>query len=468
VVGADVTKADLAHLCPATTRSSRELLGHPSGLFIAAGTEFWDRISFHGMQALLVLYMVERLLLPGHIEHIVGFARLRSVIEVVTGPLSPQALATQIFGLYVGLVSFTPVFGGLIGDRLLGRRSTVVLGALLMTAGHLCMAFDQPFLLALLLLIIGAGCLRGNLISQVGTLYSKDDRRRDDGFQIYVAVLNCGAMLAPLITGSLAQAYGWHYGFAFAGVGMLVGLGVYLGGQRYLSQNAPRDISQVKTRLGSAERRIVLYLFLMLPLLTPFWIGQSQIWNTYNLWARDHVDLLIAGWKIPVPWLQAAEGIAAVTLVPPLVMFWRWQAARHREPDDVTKIAIGSLAYGATLLMLAGGNLVANADGKIPLFLVLAFHFLSQLAYLYVSPIAVALFSRSAPATINSTMVSVYYISIFIGSTISGRLGGLYERLPSSQFWLLHAAIVGAGGTIILMLAPRLRRELAPTPIRSS
>lgn len=199
---------DVAIDCAATSRDAaaalaappggRELFGHPRGLVVIAGTELWDRVSFHGMQAMLVLYMVERLLLPGHVEHIVGFARFRSVLESATGALSIQALAAQIFGIYVGLVYLTPVLGGLLGDRLLGRRRAVALGALLMTAGHFFMAFEQPFLLALLLLIFGAGFLRGNLSSQLGDLYAKADRRRTSAFQIYYCMLNTGAFIAPL------------------------------------------------------------------------------------------------------------------------------------------------------------------------------------------------------------------------------------------------------------------------------
>lgn len=138
--------------------SGREFLGHPRGLLFIGGTELWERISFHGMQALLVLYMVEYLLLPGHVENIARFGSFRAVIEGVTGPLSPQALASQIFGLYVGLVYLMPVFGGILGDRVLGRRRAVVIGALLMTAGHFCMAFERSFLVALLLLVWVLAC----------------------------------------------------------------------------------------------------------------------------------------------------------------------------------------------------------------------------------------------------------------------------------------------------------------------
>jgi POT family proton-dependent oligopeptide transporter len=424
----------------------------------------WERISFHGMQALLVLYMVERLLLPDHVENIVGFRGFRAAIESVTGPLSSQALASQIFGLYVGFVYLMPVFGGLLGDRVLGRRLAVALGAILMTAGHFCMAFEAWFLAALLLLVVGAGVLRGNLASQVGDLYSSDDRRRETAFQIYYGALNAGAFVAPLITGVLAQAYGWHYGFGFAGFGMLAGLVIYLSGGRDLPPDAVRGARALRRTLSTKERRVVLVMVLMLPLLTLFWIAQAQIWNTYNLWARDHVNLAIAGWKMPVPWLQSVDALGVVVLLPPMLQFWRWQAARSGEPDDVTKLALGCFLFGVAVAWLAGGPLVADATGKVPLVWVLVYHFLSAVGYLYFAPVAVAVFSRTAPASVNAMMIGIYYLSIFAGSTISGRLGGLYERLTSAQFWLIHAAIVAAGGLLILLFSSRLRRELMPGP----
>jgi len=442
----------------------RDILGHPRGLFFIGGTELWERISFHGMQALLVLYMVERLLLPGHIESIAGFADFRAVIESVTGTLSPQALASQIFGLYVGLVYLTPVFGGMLGDRVLGRRRAVVLGALLMTAGHFCMAFERSFLVALSLLIVGAGTLRGNLASQVGDLYSAHDHRRETAFQVYYGVLNTGAFVAPLITGVLAQTYGWEYGFGFAGIGMLAGVVIYLSGARYLPPDATRGAIVARRPLRADERRVVFVMVLMLPLLTLFWIAQSQIWNTYNLWARDHVDLAVGRWRMPVPWLQAVDSLGVVVLMPPMLRFWRWQAARSREPDDLTKLAIGCLLFGGAVAWLAGGQFAVDGSGKVPLVWALTYHFLSAVGYLYFAPVAIAVFSRTAPTSVNAMMIGVYYLSMFAGSTISGRLGGLYGQLSSAEFWLLHAAIVAAGGLLILLFAPRLRRELTPRP----
>jgi POT family proton-dependent oligopeptide transporter len=189
------------------------VFGHPRALIFLAGTELWDRISFHSMQALLVLYMVDQLLLPGHVENVAGIAGFRAVIEGVTGPLSTQAFASQVFGLYVGLANLSPVLGGWLGDRFLGRRFAVTLGAVLMTAGHFFMAFDQSFLLAMLLLVLGAGGLRGNLTPQVGELYAKEDRRRNSAFQIYYSMVNFGAAVGPLVTGALGQSYGWHTAF---------------------------------------------------------------------------------------------------------------------------------------------------------------------------------------------------------------------------------------------------------------
>jgi POT family proton-dependent oligopeptide transporter len=449
------------HAAPAPlATATRDLLGHPRGLAWLAGTEFWDRISFHGMQALLVLYMVEQLLLPGHIEHVAGFAGFRALVESVTGPLTPRALATQIFGLYIGLVHLTPVLGGLLGDRVLGRRRTVMLGALLMTCGHFLLAFERSFLLALLLLIVGAGCLRGNLLSQLSALYPAGDRRRADGFQAYYAMVNAGAFVAPIVSGLLGQSYGWHYGFGFAGFGMLAGLVLYAIGTPHVPVDPPRIARVARVRLDAAERRVVLVLTLMVPLLASFWVAQSQVWNAYNLWARDHVDMVVLGWSVPVPWLQSVDGLLPLASMPIVVWIWRRQAARGREPDDIAKLGIGGILFGASMAWLAVGGLVAGTDGKVPLAWALMFHFLSNFGWLYLAPTAVAVFGRAAPRSVNAAMIGVCLLSIFTGSTLAGRLGGLYEQLSPAAFWALHGAIAAGGGCLILALAGRLRREL--------
>lgn len=438
--------------------SKSDVFGHPRGLITLAGTELWERISFHGMVALLTLYMAEQLLLPGHIEKIVGFPAYRHLLEGLTGPLSIEALATQTFGLYMGLIYFTPVLGGLIGDRLLGRRNAVVLGCVLMTLGHFCMAFDQSFLVALLLLILGAGFLRGNLIAQVSGLYGDADVRMTHAMQIYYAMVNIGGFLAPLITGALGQAYGWHYGFGFAGFGMLIGLFIYLAGARNLPRGNAHRATTARRRLGDSERSAVRSLLLLLPLLTLYWVVNSQEWNTYNLWARDHVDRGLLGWQMPVAWVQSLAGLAAVVMVPVVLRFWRYLASLGREPDEIGKLVLGCLIMGAFTACDGLATVVYGGPHQVPFLWIVVTNLGESFGYLHVQPVAIALFARVAPAALKAMMIGVYFLSVFFGSLISGRLGALYEHWSASNFWLLHASIVAAAGVLFPVFGRTLRR----------
>ncbi|HEV3311632.1 MAG TPA: oligopeptide:H+ symporter, partial [Chloroflexota bacterium] len=235
--------------------TDNDVIGHPRGLAYIALTEAWERFSFYGMQALLVLYMTGRLLKPGVIEGVAGFISFRTGLELVFGRLSTQALASQIFGLYIGLIYLLPILGGLIGDRLVGRRRAVMMGAVMMAIGHFMMAVEVVFLPALAALIVGCGLLKGNLAAQVGDLYAKDDPRRDRAYTIYVTAINIGAFLAPLVCGTLGEFYGWHYGFGVAGVGMLIGLAIYVAGRRYLPAESPTRKAEPRSmaQQGDAE-----------------------------------------------------------------------------------------------------------------------------------------------------------------------------------------------------------------------
>ena len=201
---------------------------------------------------------------------------------------------------------------------------------------------------------------------------------------------------------------------------------------------------------------------MLLPVLALFWVAQSQVWNVYNLWVRDHVELGILGWTMPVPWLQAIDGLAPVVLLAPTLAVWRWQFRRGREPDEVAKLAIGCLIFAAGCAWLA---LAPVGHGRAPLLWAIGFHLLSNEGWLFFVPIALALWSRSAPASVNGVMVGVYYLSTFFGSLVSGRLGGLYEAWSPQRFWSLHAGIVAAAGVIFVVLGDRLRHELAPAHV---
>src|SRR5204862_2786511 len=329
-------------------------MGHPKGLFYLAFTEGWERFSYYGMTALLALFMVNQLLLPGQVEHICGFSGFRAALESVVGPLSTQALASQIFGLYTGFVYFTPLLGGMIADRWIGQCNGVVIGALSMSAGHIAMTFDQSFLLALLLLVIGSGFLKGNISAQVGALYPpEDETRRTRGFVIFSTGINIGAVVGPLFCGLLAQVYGWHYGFGIAAIFMLLGLATYLYGYRYLPARVERRKFE-GTRLTVAERRIVGALIAVMIITIFQSTAFYQVFNVNPIWIQQHVGLDIGGFRIPVPWFQSINSVSRVLCVPLLFWIWRCQAMRRREPDDLAKTGIGAwIAVASNLILVA-------------------------------------------------------------------------------------------------------------------
>jgi POT family proton-dependent oligopeptide transporter len=440
-----------------------EFMGHPRGLAYIAFAEAWERFSFYGMQALLILYMTGHLLQPGVIEGVAGFAALRAAMQAVFGELSPQALASQIFGLYIGLIYFTPILGGLIGDRLTGRTRAVLAGAVLMAAGHFMMAFEATFLPALAALIAGSGLLKGNLAALVGGLYGRDDRRRDRAYTVYVTAINVGAFVAPLVCGTLGELYGWHYGFGVAGVGMLVGIAIYVSGRRHLP---PDDLARDRphARLAPGDGRVIVGLLVLLAITSVFWTVQAQIWNVYPLWLRDYVDRgLPFGMTLPVTWFQALDSLAVLVLAPVMIAFWRWQGSRAREPADLAKIARGCAWYGASCLLLAVGHWLADGTGVWILWPVI-FHFTVGVGYLYAAPIALSLVSRAAPAAVNAMVVGAYYLGIFVGGIFSGWLARFYEPLGPVPFWALHAGIGIGGGVLIVVLNGWFLRTLRLAP----
>src|SRR5881392_2743247 len=369
-------------------------MGHPKGLFYLAFTEAWERFSYYGMTALLALYMVNQLLLPGHVEHISGFSGFRTALESVVGPLSIQALASQIFGLYSGFVYFTPLLGGMIADRWIGQRNAVVIGALSMSAGHIAMAFDQSFLLALLLLVIGSGFLKGNISAQVGALYPpEDEARRTRGFVIFSTAINIGAVVGPLLCGVLAQVYGWHFGFGIAAIFMLVGLTTYLYGYRYLPARVERKKFE-GTRLTAAERRIVFALIAVMIITIFQSTAFYQVFNVNPIWIQQHVALDLGGFRIPVPWFQSINSVSSIVGVPLVLWIWRHQASRHREPNELAKIGTGAWIAAASNLILVAAILVSRDTPVHPIWPFLYSAGLG-ISFLYYWPTLLALVSRA-------------------------------------------------------------------------
>ena len=346
------------------------------------------------MGALLVLYMTQSLFLPGHVEGIAGFAAFRAGLESVFGPMSTLALSSQVYGLYTGFVYFTPVFGGWIADRWLGRRNAVVLGALLMSAGHIAMAFETSFLPALLLLVIGCGFLKGNISAQVGGLYQPGDSEgRTRGFAIFSVGINVGAVIGPLACGLLAQIYGWHVGFGLAGALMLIGLVTYLAGYKHLPEgHAVRaTVATPRAPLTSHDWRVVAGLFVILTLTVCQSVIYYQNGNINLVWIDKAVDLNLLGFRVPVAWFNSIDPLASILGVPFLFVLWRWQDSHGGEPDEIGKIATGAFMAAAANLLLTVSCLMGPRSSAI--FPIL-YDVLLGIAFLYYWPTVPALFSR--------------------------------------------------------------------------
>jgi len=453
----------------ATDKSDVAFLGHPRGLGYLAFAEGWERFSYYGMQTLLVLYMTQYLLLSGHVENVAGFAPFRAAIESVYGPLSPQALASAIYGLYAGLVYLTPILGGVIADRLAGRTLTITVGALLMAAGHFLMAFEFSFLIALLCLLLGVGCFKGNIATQVGELYGPDDLRRADAFQIFLLAVNIAVIVAPLVCGRLGLQLAWHWGFGAAGVGMLIGLVVYLSGRRWLpAEGGPRaraaGTAPAHPPLVKGDGARVAMLVLLLPLLVLSALGNQEIFNAYLVWGDANFDLSLFGMRVEVTDLVSVDAFISTAMIFLSLMFWRWWAKRRTEPNEITKLTIGTLisALAPFALALAAWQQAATGH-KASLLWGIAFHVINDIGFANVFPVGLALYSRASPRALAGLMIGVYYLHLFACNMLVGRLGGFLEQMEPGRFWLMHAGLVAAGGVGLLIVRSFAGRILAPS-----
>jgi POT family proton-dependent oligopeptide transporter len=439
--------------------ADRAFLGHPKGLGYLAFTEAWERFSFYGMQALLVLYMVNELLLPGHVENIALFEPFRRLYG-----LEGQPLASAIFGTYAALVYLTPILGGFLADRVLGKRRTVLLGAVTMATGHFLMAFELTFLFALLCLILGSGMFKGNIASQVGSLYKPDDLRRADAFQIFYLGINAGVIASPLIVGTLGETVGWHWGFGAAGIGMLIGLAIYVSGQKHL----PKEHFDVPDRAARAARPALtrtdwlatLALVLLIPVMAVAIVPNNQIFNAYLVWGDQRFDLVFMGTRLPTTWLVTLDAIVSVSFLAGVALFYRWYGKRWREPDELTKIIIGSAFSILGMLCLFMAAWTTGPDEKIGLFWPVVFHIVNSIGFAHMLPVSLALFAKLAPRAINATVIGLYYLAFFGGNSLVGWVGGLYESWPTTSFWLLHAAFAAGSGAVFVLFKLLLARRL--------
>jgi proton-dependent oligopeptide transporter, POT family len=447
--------------------AQKELFGHPRGLSFLFATEMWERFSYYGMRALLVLYLVKYLLLPGHAEHVIGLATLKSGMEAAFGPLDTQPFASQIYGLYTALVYLTPIFGGLLADRVLGQCRTVLIGAALMALGHFMMAFEPLLLFALLTLILANGAFKPNISTQVGELYAPGDPRRDRAFSVFYVGINIGAFFSPLVCGTLGEELGWHYGFAAAGVGMLIGLLIYMRGLRELP---PDELQRAKAAHHEHDplsredwRAIAALLVLFLP-NTLFWATYEQQGNTIALWADKFtdrgIDLLFWRTEIPVTWFQAFNPFMIFAFTPVIVGLWGWQARRGSEPASAAKMAIGCFGVALGNLLMAFAAIHAGEAGKASWLWLFCYFVIITIGELYLSPVGLSLVSKVAPARALSLMMGVWLATSFLGNLMAGWLGSYWSSMEKPAFFALIAGVAALAGLAIALMRRPLRKIL--------
>lgn len=426
--------------------AAKTFFGHPRPLFTLCLTEMWERFSYYGMRVLLVLYMTQYLFQQADAgQTVLGYGTLKGLLEYFFGTMSHQALSSQIYGLYTGFVYFTPFFGGLIADRYIGQRRAVYIGGILMAIGHFLMAVESMFFPALLFLILGNGFFKPNISTQVGGLYDDKDPRRDGAYTLFYMGINLGAILSPLICGTLGQKVGWHWGFGAAGVGMLLSLVIYHLGGKHLPQTMHRQsIQQIESGaekpLTKEEwtRTIALTFLCMVTIF--FWGVYEQQGNTLQLWSDQNTDWNFFGFEIPSTWYQSFNPLVIVFVAPLLDRYWAWRARGNKAPSTVTKMALGCILGSIALVVM---YLAAQAvgSGKGTVLWLLGSTFLLTMAELYISPIGLSLVTKVSPAKIVSMMMGVWFLATFFGNYIAGYIGTYYELISKDQFFLLLAGL---------------------------
>jgi POT family proton-dependent oligopeptide transporter len=344
------------------------------------------------------------------------------------------------------LVYGTPIIGGIVADKWLGRDKTLIVGGILMAIGHFLMAFEPAFIFALICLLLGVGAFKGNIATQVGSLYGPNDLRRAMAFQIFYIFINVSVIVAPLISGTLGQKVGWHYGFGCAGLVMVFGLIIYISGRRYLAPEqamAAKDEPAAKEPLTKSDWVCLVYLLILIPVLAVALLTNQQIFNAYLTWGDQQFDLRLL--NNTSSWLITVDAAVSFTMLVAVAAFWKWYGSFRPEPDEISKMIIGSAftVVGGLCLFMAAAT--QPHGGKISLAWPMMFEIFNSIGFAHTLPISLALFSKIAPKQITSTVIGLYYFSFFIANAVVGYVGGLYSSLPTTTFWLIHVASAAFG-----------------------
>lgn len=441
-----------------------DLFGHPRGLIYLVGVEGFWAFAFFGFQGLLTLYMTRHVLLPGHVEQVIGYPLYQHLLQGRGPALPPLDIASQTYGLMSSLSYALPLLGALVADRWLGTRRTMVLGLAIMAAAMAIIVSEAGFLIGLTLIILGNGLLKCNLIVSISRLYSSDDPRRTSAFGIFLIFANLGGFSWPLIAGTLAEKVSFPVGITALAVGMGLALATYLAGRRHM----PPDPVPARAAHSAAAARPAGHLRIALILTAAmipgvlFFGAYQQTFNIFPVWAADHVNRVVFGFEVPVTWFSTIDGLLTIAGAMVTIRLWNRQIARGRPMGDMSRMAVGAALGLAGFGFLAAAALIGS---HAPVALAVGYFILIDPAITWVDTVTLALVSRTAPAAINSTMVGVYTMSMAASYYIAGQLGRLYVHLSPAAFWSVHMAINAAAILFLALAGPPIARALArPQP----
>ena len=417
--------------------------GHPKGLYLLFCVEMWERFSFYGMRALIVLYMIESLM------------------------YSAQK-AGNIYGLYTGLVYLTPLVGGYLADRYLGQRKCISTGAILMIIGLFLLAFAPKnlFLIALLFMIVANGFFKSNISSVLGLLYGNDNERKDSAFTIFYMGINLGAFFSPLVCGTLAVKYGYEYGFAAAGVGMLIGLICYklyenklLGESGLYPITSSKDTDLEEGFKSDKQKSQFISLIVLMLFTIPFWVCFEQAGSSLTLFAQYLTNRNFLDYEIPTGYFQSLNPLFIIILAPVVSVFWEFLRAKQKEPTSVEKFAIALFLISIAYAVMALAGYLSMSTKVSPLWLVCGY-FIMTVAELCLSPIGLSLVSKLAPKKFLSLTMGIWFLTSFLGNLIAGILGGRYETLSPMQLFGILFLISFVSFIILVCFMPKISKIL--------
>ena len=457
-----MTKPITTELDEVPTTDASDFAGHPRGLAPLLFTELWERFSYYGMRAILVLYMTASVAQGG-----LGFDVKR---------------AASIYGTYTMAVYLTALPGGLIADYFLGARLAVLIGGIIITFGHFSMVFHSmtSFYLGMCLIAIGTGFLKPNISAMIGGLYRENDPRRDSGFSIFYMGINLGAFFAPLVIGYFAQGEtfksflsgmgfepnsGWHWGFGAAGVGMIIGLIIFVLSRRYFADVGTQVKKRSSTKVATAsaplttgdwKRIAAILIFFIFTML--FWAAYEQKGASLNLYAKSLVRTEVFGRTFPSSYLQSCTPLFVIALAPLFSLIW--VRLKDRQPSSPVKFTLGLLFIGAAYLLLVPASMM-TAQGKIsPLWLV-GLYFLEVCGEMCLSPVGLSMVTKLAPPKLVGIMMGVWFLATSLGNKLAGYLSGFFVANDSSQLVRLYGGIaigllIAAG--VLALLTPTIKR----------